>query len=100
MNQESPQIKAIKARYKVSLSEKADMLANHLDILDNDSQRHSRQFNDLSEDLHKLAGSSGMYGYEDIALLARSVMTMIEQNQHAQALDGVRELRDLLLRHA
>ena len=79
---ESPQIAAIRARYQSSLTEKLQLLSTRIDSLSKarDEQASDLARQELRENLHKLAGSSGMYGYDDISLLCRSIMREISNN--------------------
>ncbi|MFT6032139.1 MAG: chemotaxis protein histidine kinase CheA [Arenicella sp.] len=67
---ESQQIKNIKDRYKASFGEKIELLNHQRDILVADKAASEKLF----EIIHKLAGSSGMYGYDDISDLCRHIM--------------------------
>jgi len=69
MSVDSPQIKAIKERYKASFPEKLVILQTLREAVENEAD-----FEYVHEELHKLAGSSGMYGYDDIAGLCRLAM--------------------------
>ena len=72
---DSPQIQAIKQRYRESLKEKADMVAKFRSSIEVESQ-----FDLMKEELHKLAGSSGMYGYQDLADTCRAAMGSIDSD--------------------
>jgi chemotaxis protein histidine kinase CheA len=74
---ESPQIKVLKQRYKASFAEKVELLNQQRDLVA-DGQPSSQQLVELHQVLHKLAGSSGMYGYLDINALCRQTMDQIE----------------------
>lgn len=95
MTTESPQVKALRERYQQSLCDKSKMLGELIDTLSsaNDEPAGNGESGDaelLADYLHKLAGSAGMYGYDDVALLAREAMS-----DHRQG-----KLRDLVLRIA
>jgi HPt (histidine-containing phosphotransfer) domain-containing protein len=68
---ESPQVKAIRQRYKASLKGKSDMVNDYLVLLIEPSGTSDDKLHNIYLELHKLAGSSGMYGYQDISDLAR-----------------------------
>ena len=51
---------------------------------------------EIHEYLHKLAGSSGMYGYQDIAQLSRAAMDSSQQNDTQLLVEQLNKLRDLL----
>ena len=90
MNQfESPQVKALKDRYRASFVEKIATLNEQRNALaiDGDSQ-----LTEAHESLHKLAGSSGMYGYEDVSLLCRKTMTKTDKADVVEGLDALIEL--------
>ena len=46
--------------------------------------------------LHKLVGSSGMYGYSDIAQLSRAAMQSNQRNDAQLLVEQLNKLRDLL----
>lgn len=70
---DSPQVQAIKQRYKESLKDKAEMVSGFRLNVEMDSG-----FGTMKEELHKLAGSSGMYGYQDLADACRAAMSSID----------------------
>ncbi len=73
---DSPQIQAIKERYKASFGEKKAIVEQIvMDLGSGDDLQPAR------EELHKLAGSSGMYGYDDIALVCRMAMREIDTKE-------------------
>lgn len=97
--QDTPQVQAIRARYKASFPEKAKMIINCISLIDDKSVVES-DFLEIKEHLHKLAGSSGMYGYQDVCDVARSSMVSAESGDSASVLSGLQQLRDLLLGYA
>lgn len=100
MNPESQQIKQLRHRYKGSLLEKADIVSEHLhSLLDMESPDESK-LKTIRDDLHKFAGSSGMYGYDDIAGAAREGMAMIDDMNEVQLHHKLIALRNLLRGHA
>ncbi len=91
MNQsESPQIKALKELYKSSLNKKIDLLERHRSDLRDDS---GHRLSEVYEDLHKLAGSSGMYGYDEISSCCRDTMT---RQNNTDMIEGLESLINLL----
>lgn len=92
----SPQIQAIRERYKSSLPEKAELIAEQIDLI---SSSKAGSLDECHGVLHKLAGSSGMYGYEDIALLCRSAMARVQDMDTIQLLNELTDLKDLLEKH-
>jgi len=100
MNSESSQIKTLKDRYKSSLSQKADIVSGHLhSLLDMDSPNEST-LKTIRDDLHKFAGSSGMYGYDDVAETAREAMATIDELNEVQLHHKLIALRNLLRNHS
>ena len=105
MSQDSPQIQQLKTRYRTSLPEKSAQIAK-LQIVLLDGQAELPQvLQELHEYLHKLAGSAGMYGYDDIAVLARTTMALIVMQPAAtteihQVDAELSKIRSLLLEHS
>lgn len=91
MSQDSPQIQAIKARYKASLPEKAELLMSLLKPAE-----VGENLVLLHEELHKFAGSSGMYSYDDISDLCRKAMRSIDQNNIEDLQKELRQLIELV----
>ena len=79
-------IDAIKLRYKASFNEKKMMIDGFRQELFETTGELSGLFEKIYSDLHKLAGSLGMYGYEELALQARSGMKQA-QIQDKKGLD-------------
>lgn len=96
---ESPQIKALKERYKVSFTEKVELLNQQRDIFA-DGNPSSQQLVELHQLLHKLAGSSGMYGYLDINVLCREIMGKIDVSNVADLVKQINKLTLLLEDHS
>ena len=96
---ESPQIKALKERYKVSFTEKVELLNQQRDIFA-DGNPSSEQLVELHQQLHKLAGSSGMYGYLDINVLCREIMGKIDASNVADLVKQINKLTLLLEDHS
>ena len=94
----SPQVIAIRARYQSSLPEKSEMLAAHERVLE--TSQDEQTLKELKDDLHKLAGSSGMYGYHDISGLCRKAMYVIEQGELADLGKYLGEVQNLLKQYA
>lgn len=93
----SPQIQAIRERYKISLPEKAELIAELLEEL---TQSNLDAFANSHSALHKLAGSSGMYGYDDIAELCRNAMISAQQEDTQLLIQQLSELISMLEKHA
>ena len=99
--QESPQVAAIRARYQSSLKEKAEMLAAHSAVLDSSKDNNlGIALEALRDDLHKLAGSSGMYGYADISKVCRHAMSAIDEEKLEDLAQYLHEAQQLLKQHA
>lgn len=97
---ESSQVQAIRARYKHSLPDKVNMVSDLLFALTEPKTDLDEALNNINEDVHKLAGSSGMYGYDDVSNLAREVICHIENREMQQIEASLLELRNLLQQHA
>ena len=105
MTAESPQVLALRERYQQSLITKSKELGELLKLISDAEQKTSWQLSDadansLGEYLHKLAGSAGMYGYADVAQLARSAMVDNQQANMATLVTRLNDLRCLLEQHA
>jgi len=99
--QESPQVAAIRARYQSSLKDKAEMLAAHTAALVASKDNNlDLTLEALRDDLHKLAGSSGMYGYEDISKVCRHAMRAIDEEKLEDLDQHLHEAQQLLKQHA
>lgn len=93
----SSQIQAIRERYQASLPEKAELITSQIDALSNSTKD---AFSEAHSVLHKLAGSSGMYGYSDIALICRSAMESAQNQDLSSLLQQLSELKELLEQHS
>lgn len=100
MSDESEQIQAIRSRYKHSLSEKSEQISQYLNSIMDVEDFSDQIFTDLHEHLHKLAGSSGMYGYDDVASHSRQAMQQIVNNDEAGLTSNLLALRNLLKQYA
>jgi len=99
MVSDSPQIAAIKLRYQQSFSEKAEIIAAHLASQLGDEE-HGFSLQDTREMLHKLAGSSGMYEYNDISSVCRSAMDRIDQKDYTALVNRLEHLKALFEQYA
>ena len=99
---ESPQVAAIRARYQTSLMEKSQLIDNHAKAVNKANSEAAMQAatHELREDLHKLAGSSGMYGYTDISEVCRKAMRVVDNNVTDELESCLAELQDLIKVHA
>ncbi len=88
---ESPQVLALQERYKASFPEKRRLI---LDL--RNSFNNGGDIAEVKQELHKLAGSSGMYGYSNIASICREAMDSID-SEHQDKVNGFLDrLIDLL----
>lgn len=77
---ESDQVRALRARYRESLSEKAEIVRQwHARSLENGWDKVDEA--ELGAWLHKLAGSAGMYEYDEIAEMARSLLPDLSESK-------------------
>lgn len=76
------------------------MVSQHLEILLEEEEPASEVLGDIKQNLHKLAGSSGMYGYDDLANITREAMQLIDQNNYGRLQQQLLALRNLLRQHA
>lgn len=93
----SPQIQALRERYKGSLPEKIQLITDHLNAL---TQSMPNAIDESHGALHKLAGSSGMYEYDDIASLCRAAMDSAENKDTDVLKSQLVSLIALLEKHA
>ncbi|MFT5572482.1 MAG: phage-related minor tail protein [Cryomorphaceae bacterium] len=100
VTQDSNQVQALRQRYKTSLSAKSESISEYVKNISASTQPNTPILNALHADLHKLAGSSGMYGYIDIAQLTRAAMQDIAEQSDSALLQRMRDLGDLLEHHA
>jgi len=98
--QDSIKVQQLKHRYRNSLAEKAAELDSALAAIEFDHPGATATVQQLHEYLHKLAGSAGMYGYDDIASSARSSMVLTNARLGVASESAIRqsinELRHLL----
>jgi HPt (histidine-containing phosphotransfer) domain-containing protein len=92
---ESPQIKALKERYRASFPEKVELLRQQREVVV-DGQISPQQRLQVNEVLHKLAGSSGMYGYDEISAKCREIMAGIDDAVAASLEAQITDLMQLL----
>ena len=101
MSTDSPQVAALKIRYQSSFSEKSTAVAEFQTILASEDStycfsRVNQNSETVGDYLHKLAGSAGMYGYDDIAQIARTGMTQHKQEDLSGLQHSLKQIRDLL----
>ena len=101
MESDSPQIKAIRARYKAGFTEKAIMVEKFaLELSENHPKGLQERHRLFRDELHKLAGSSGMYGYHDVCDLCRRAMYCIDNDQITELMIVSSQLHKLLTTHS
>ena len=82
MLNDSPQVQAIRARFRNSFDEKKQIVDTFLSNLETlqkqtDDVLFSAELESCHAELHKLAGSFGMYGYTEISEVCRATMKAI-----------------------
>ena len=95
---ESPQIIALKQRYKDRLAEKIELMQLHIESIV-DTNGDADCIEQTHQALHKLAGSSGMYGYDDISVLCRKAMADLDDAGVDKALSALSQVVALLEHH-
>jgi HPt (histidine-containing phosphotransfer) domain-containing protein len=98
-------IQKLRDDYKNSLLDKSVIISDLLLMISTDASDSGASVSDktlieLHQYLHKLAGSSGMYGYSEIAQLSRAAMQSSKRKATQLLTDQLGELRDLLKQSA
>lgn len=96
MNNDSPQVQAIRERFRNSFSEKADTLKSLSKQIVSQTQPPEDVLHATHEVLHKLAGSFGMYGYDDLSSLCRTGMAQAQSSDIDALQTSMQELIGLL----
>lgn len=96
MKNDSPQVQAIRERFRNSFSDKADALKALSQQIKANQQQPEEALNEAHETLHKLAGSFGMYGYDDLSNLCRTGMAQAQSSDMDGLQVSMRELIGLL----
>ena len=101
MSTDSPKVAALKIRYQSSFPAKSAAIAEFEAILENEepasySSAVNQNFETAGDYLHKLAGSAGMYGYDDIAQIARLGMAQYKVQDLRGLQHSLKQIRDLL----
>lgn len=104
MSNDSPQIQALRARYRESFPEKMAVIDGCLENLkclfhEGDDQAIKQEFDVIHAELHKFAGSFGMYNYQDIATVCRDAMTSISSRDTQLVLDLLTKLSAMIASH-
>lgn len=95
---ESPQIQALKQRYRESLAEKIELIEQQINLIVA-AEADAGSLEEAHQVLHKLAGSSGMYGYDDINLLCRKVMSGLGGSSVDDSVNALNQIAELLEQH-
>ncbi|MFT7526001.1 MAG: HPt (histidine-containing phosphotransfer) domain-containing protein [Arenicella sp.] len=100
-------LQLLKDQYRLSLIDKSVLISELLLMLSIESSNLTdnagtgdKAYIEIHQCLHKLAGSSGMYGYSAIAELSRAAMQSSQRNDAQLLVEQLNELRDLLQQHA
>lgn len=96
----SVKIQMIRNKYKCSLSNKSEKIGQLVALILGESLPSEELMNDVYGYLHNLAGSSGMYGYDDIAKLSSAAMLEAKNNQRQILVTQLQQLQSLLHKHA
>ena len=92
---DSPQVQALKERYKASLPEKVELIREQIELV-YAASASDESIEEASQVLHKLAGSSGMYGYDDINVLCRAAMSSLGSKNTEESVDILQQVIELL----
>lgn len=95
---ESPQIQALKQRYKERLADKIELIQLQISAII-EASGDAVSIEEAHQTLHKLAGSSGMYGYEDVNFLCRKVMSQLGKASVDDAVCALNQIVELLEQH-
>ena len=91
-------IDAIKKRYRNSLPDKAEELTQCMIALTvEQSSDHDLQA--AHAFLHRFAGSSGMYGYDELSVQCQLAIEAIQESDRAKVLAQLQQLKQLLERY-
>lgn len=77
---------ALRNRYLESFPSKGESLSAALQALE--MTFHAEQVRALRDLAHKLAGSAGMYGFDDLGLLAREIVRAIDTGAPISVIGG------------
>ena len=98
---ESQQIQALRAQYQASLLEKSKTASAWAQTLELNAQLDDVGV-ELEAWLHKIAGSAGMYGYQNIAQKARELMARLASKNSlgAEISRELAQLSDMMAAHS
>lgn len=101
MQDKLEQIQKLKEKYRDSFSNKKNQTEDYIKlIMESQENINETVLNDVHEYMHKLSGSSGMYGYADIAKIARGVMSLCKASNgksiNSDLVDLLSQLSNLL----
>ena len=96
-------IQKLRDRYKSSLVDKSVVISDLLLMISTDGSNPidgvgaiDKACIEIHQYLHKLAGSSGMYGYPEIAQLSRAAMHSSQVKDAQLLVEQLNKLRDLV----
>jgi HPt (histidine-containing phosphotransfer) domain-containing protein len=87
---------ALRRRYVDSFPAKGAALEASIEALDVSGEVNAEALSALRQQAHKLAGSAGMYGFDDLGHLARELVHAIDAGAKTPIIDGL--ARDLASR--
>ena len=101
MLNDSPQVQAIRARFRNSFDEKKQIIDTFLSNLEvfqkqGDDGLLGDELESCHAELHKFAGSFGMYGYTEISGKCRAVMKAISNKKNDETITLLSEISVLL----
>ena len=79
-------IQELRARYRTSAEDKRAVLDGLLTRYRSVGKSGAQLNGELNEFLHKLAGSSGMYGYDQLHAAARRALVLFEGSEKTEEL--------------
>ncbi|GEM_PF-1666749 len=83
-------IQELRARYRTSAEDKRavldGLLTRYRSVGKSGAQLNGQLNGELNEFLHKLAGSSGMYGYDQLHAAARRALVLFEGSEKTEEL--------------
>ena len=95
----SASIAEIKQRYRNSMPDKASELTRLIATLSG-VDMSAANLQETHAYLHRLAGSSGMYGYDELSQCCQSTIVFIQHQRQAETIAGLQSLLELLEQYA
>jgi HPt (histidine-containing phosphotransfer) domain-containing protein len=83
---DSPKVAELKSKYHASLSSKAQELNKYQSRIESADSKADLKlvFSEFEQYVHKLAGSSGMYGYDSISKVSRQLLMVLREDPNLQ----------------